>query len=130
LVAAAVGAFVGTAVGTDVEVGAVVAVAAAAAVGMGVAVSGVRVGVSSGVTSGVEVAVTAGTTVRPVPAAAVVVGVASTVETTAGLARLQPAIEATKNRTRTTMVRVFFMVASSLNLERETLITLHTSYHN
>jgi len=52
----------------------------------------------------------AGTTVRPVPTAAAVVGVICTSETTAGLARLQPAIRATRSRARAITTNVFFFM--------------------
>jgi hypothetical protein len=55
-----------------------------------------------------------GTTVRPVATAAAVVEVTFTSETTAGLARLQPAIRATRSRAKAIRANVFFfMVASS-----------------
>jgi hypothetical protein len=56
-----------------------------------------------------------GTTVRPVATAAAVAEVTVTSETTAGLARLQPAIRATRSRAKATRASAFFffMVASS-----------------
>lgn len=109
------GIAVGAVVGTGVEVGATVGVVSVAVVGVGVATSEVGVDVISGVPSEVGVVEATGTTVRPVAVVAAVAGVVCTSETTAGLARLQPASRATTSRVRATTASVFFfMVISSL----------------
>ncbi len=94
------------------------------------ATSGLGIGVVSGVTSEVGLGDVAGTTVRPVAEVAAVVETTCTSETTAGLARLQPAINETRSRARETTTSVFFFIDSFLLMEKATVIKVHKSYHN
>jgi len=123
---AAVGAGVGATVGTGIGVKTTVT----AVVGVGVASSGLGVGVIVGTTSEVGVGEATGTTVRPVGVVTDAVGVTCTSETTAGLARLQPAIRATRSRAKVTIASAFFFMLLSSFLEKATAVKLHKSYHN
>jgi hypothetical protein len=100
-------------VDTDVGVKATVEVASTAVVGVGLTASRLGVDVIVRTTSEVEVGETTGTTVRPGGAVAVAVGTSCTSETTAGLARLQPAIRATRSRAKATTTSVFFFMVAS-----------------
>ena len=117
-VGTAVGAFVGTAVGTvvgtGVEVKATIGVVPAAVVDVGVTALGLGVVVTVETTPEVGVGETTGTTVRPDGVVTVAVGSSCTSETTAGLARLQPAIRATRSRAKAITTSVFFFMVASL----------------
>jgi len=111
------GAAVGAGVGAGVEIGvgvrATVGVVSAAVEGVGVAASGLDVGVASGVPSEVGLGEAAAISVPPAGVVAVTVGVTCTSETTAGLARLQLAVRATRSKAKATTASVFFFMVAS-----------------
>jgi hypothetical protein len=103
----------GADVGTGVDVGTAVGGASTAIVGIGVAGSRLGVGVRATVAGEVGLGETTRTTVCPVGAVAVAVGTVCTSETTAGLARLQPAIRTTRSKAKTSTARIFFFMLIS-----------------